>query len=153
MKYDHPTIVVEESPSGYFVIKGHAPKNIVIPDEGTLCPPDTCIIPAEIPAGLLRAIADAKDGKKTVPVAALASEEDEYAEDDAESGEPAEQSAEPSLVERIVNILAEGNIRTGDLADRLGVTAADIKALDGTSPEFHIGNAGWVKLGKKEGEA
>lgn len=136
MKYDHPTILVEEPKSGTFIISGHRPAAIFIPDVGHYVPPIECCIPSEIPADLLRAIADAKDGKPELPPASL-------------TGHPAvalpgETGGAVSLAERVCNVLAEGNVRLADLAERLGVEADAIKAVAGQG--FELGHAGWVKL-------
>lgn len=135
MKYDHPTIHVEEPKPGTFIISGHRPASFYIPDVGHYVPPAECCIPAEIPADLLRAIADAKDGKP-------ASEPVEVSETDF--GNPGETGAVVSLAERICNVLADGNVRLADLAERLGVEAEDIKAVAGQG--FELGHAGWAKL-------
>lgn len=134
MKYDHPTILVEEPKPGAFIISGHRPAAIFIPDVGHYVPPIECCIPSEIPADLLRAIADAKDGGQgnvPTPVAPAV-------DDDGETG------GAVSLAERVCNVLAEGNVRLADLAERLGVEADAIKAVAGQG--FELGHAGWVKL-------
>jgi hypothetical protein len=142
MKYDHPSITIEEPAPGYLVIRGHQPKNVFVDGIGHFVPPDACVITKEIPADLLRAIADAKDGGKApVPDIACVPQPEEDTEDS------------PTLLERVLNVLSEGNIQVGKLAERLDVTPEEIKALDGSSAEFHIAHAGWVKPGKKGGEA
>jgi hypothetical protein len=129
MKYDHPNITVEEPKPGAFIIAGHRPATIYIPEVGHYAPPGECYIGPEIPADLLRAIADTKDGNIVV-----------------QPGEPGTtgEIGELSLAERVCNVLAEGNVRIVDLAERLGVDLEAIKAIDGDG--FHIGHAGWVKL-------
>jgi hypothetical protein len=137
MKYDHPTICVEEPKPGAFIISGHRPASFFIPDVGHYVPPAECYISPEIPADLLRAIADAKDGKP-------ASEPVELLGDPAASNPNGETGAVVSLAERVCNVLADGNVRLADLAERLGVEAEDIKAVAGQG--FELGHAGWVKL-------
>lgn len=144
IQYDHPSITIEEPTPGYLVITGHAPQSRFVEGVGHIVPPSHCIIPAEIPADLLRAIADDREGKVSTPSVRF----------EEQKPTPGIVSPPPlPLLERILNVLAEGNIQVGKLAERLDVSADEIKALDGTSPEFHIAHAGWVKLGKKEGEA
>lgn len=136
MKYDHPTILVEEPKPGTFIISGHRPAAIFIPDVGHYVPPIECCIPAEIPADLLRAIADAKDGKAERAPELLA----------GDPGAPGTsgETGDVSLAERVCNVLAAGNVRLADLAERLSVDVEAIKAIDGDG--FHIAHAGWVKL-------
>ena len=134
MKYDHPTIRVEEPKPGAFIISGHRPASFFIPDVGHYVPPGECYISPGIPADLLRAIADAKDGKP-------ASEPVELPETNFGN---VSESGEVSLAERVCNVLADGNVRLADLAERLGVEAEDIKAVAGQG--FELGHAGWVKL-------
>ncbi|SKA88833.1 hypothetical protein SAMN02745166_01493 [Prosthecobacter debontii] len=151
MNYDHPTIKIEEPAPGYLVITGHNPKPFFVADVGHFVPAENCIIPREIPSDLLRAIADARDGQtSTPPVTFTKPDGDELGK---KEGEDKGDNGSPTLLERVLNVLAEGNIQAGKLAERLGVTVDEIKALDGTSQDFHIAHAGWVKLGKKEGEA
>jgi len=130
MKHDHPNITVEEPKPGAFIIAGHRPASFLIPEVGHYAPPLECYIGPEIPADLLRAIADAKDGKAPVvaPVAPGANV----------------QTGDITLAERVRNVLADGNVRLADLAERLGVDVEDIKSNDGDG--FQIGHAGWVKL-------
>ena len=151
MNDDHPTIKIEEPAPGYLIITGHSPRALFVEGKGHIIPPDTCIIPAEIPTALLRAIADAREGKKPAadPVTTQ-TDGNGTKEGDSQGGG---DDNPPALLERILKVLSEGNIQLGKLAERLGVTAEEIKALDGTGQEFHIAHAGWVKLGKKEGEA
>lgn len=144
----HPNITVNEPVSGLYLIEGFNPASVFIKDVGHFVVPNTCIIPKDIPAELLRLIADAKDGKESpapapvkfqLPVATPV------------SVEPREESngGQLTLEERVLNVLAEGNIQVTKLAERLDVTPDAIKALDATSEAFHIAAAGWVKLGSK----
>lgn len=132
MKYDHPNITVEEPKPGAFIIAGHRPAAFFIPEVGHYAPPGECYIGPEIPADLLRAIADAKDGKPA-PVQLP----------ETNLGNP-DETGDMSLAERVRNVLAEGNVRLADLAERLGVDVEAIKAIDGDG--FHVAHAGWVKL-------
>lgn len=139
MKYDHPNITVEEPKPGAFIIAGHRPAAFFIPEVGHYAPPGECYIGPEIPADLLRAIADAKDGGRPAapvevpPLVVLP----------GAPGATGETGA-ISLAERVRNVLAEGNVRLADLAERLGVDVEAIKAIDGDG--FHVAHAGWVKL-------
>lgn len=140
MKYHHPTISVEEPKPGTFIISGHRPSVIYIPDVGHYVPPAECCIPAEIPADLLRAIADAKDGKPA-GVPEIQTEQ-----------EPGSQS---DLLLRILGKLREddnGKMRLGDLSAAVGATPTEVKALAGQGHGFELGHAGWVTL-NEGGEA
>lgn len=138
MKYDHPNITVEEPKPGAFIIAGHRPATIFIPEVGHYAPPGECYIGPEIPADLLRAIADIKDGK----AAPLNVQPIVVQPGDAGAPGTTGEIGELSLAERVCNVLAEGNVRIVDLAERLGVDVDAIKAIDGVQ----IGHAGWVKL-------
>lgn len=146
MKFDHPSIIVEEAAQGYFSITGIPSRGIMTP-EGQIVPPDRCIIHAGIPAALLRQIADALDGGAPVEVLVPA-----QTGDSGQQGEGEEDGEVVTLETRIVNILAEGNIQINKLAERLDVAAEEIKALDEVSEAFHIAHAGWVKAGAKPAE-
>lgn len=148
MKFDHPSIIVEEAAQGYFSITGIPSRGIMTP-EGQIVPPDRCIIHAGIPAALLRQIADALDGGAPASVEVLAPAQPSGS---GQQGEGEEDGEVVTLETRIVNILAEGNIQINKLAERLDVTAEEIKALDEVSEAFHIAHAGWVKAGAKPAE-
>lgn len=136
MTYDHPTKVEELHP-GYFVVT-YTPQAISTP-EGILVPPGSLIIPPEIPADLLRALANEKDGL-TPPLTPF--------DDDTDDTDTV------SLSSRVVNLLSadsNGKLRMKELTEALGCTADEIKALDGQG--FTIGHAGWVALKNEGGEA
>lgn len=61
MKYEHENIVVTEPSPGCHVITGHNPTSRFVPSVGHIVPSFECVIPAEVPSDLLRAIADDKD--------------------------------------------------------------------------------------------
>jgi hypothetical protein len=131
MKYDHPNITVEEPKPGAFVIAGHRPASFFIPEVGHYAPPGECYIGMEIPADLLRAIADAKDGGR--PAADLDTDLD----------------GQDSLLARILGKLREddnGKMRLGDLAAAVAATPTEVKALAGQGHGFELGHAGWVTL-------
>jgi hypothetical protein len=131
MKYDHPNITVEEPKPGAFVIAGHRPASFFIPEVGHYAPPGECYIGPEIPADLLRAIADAKDGGR--PAADLDTDLD----------------SQDALLARILGKLREddnGKMRLGDLAAAVAATPTEVKALAGQGHGFELGHAGWVTL-------
>ena len=137
MKYDHPNITVEEPKPGAFIIAGHRPAAFFIPEVGHYAPPGECYIGPEIPADLLRAIADAKDGGR--PAADLGTGLD----------------GQDALLARILGKLREDDnakMRLGDLAAAVGATPTEVKALAGQGHGFELGHAGWVTL-NEGGEA
>lgn len=137
MKYDHPNIKVEEPVRGVFIVAGHRPASILLPESGHYVPPAECYIGPEIPADLLRAIADAKDGGKPAP-------EPEHV-----------QEPEPdSLLSRILGKMREddnGKMRLGDLAAAVGAAPTEVKELAAQGLGFELGHAGWVKLTEEGG--
>lgn len=136
MKYDHPTIRVEEPKPGAFIISGHRPASFFIPDVGHYVPPGECYISPEISADLLRAIADAKDGGRHDP-------------------EQTELDGQDALISRILGKLRDddnGKMRLGELSASVGATPTEVKALAGQGHGFELGHAGWVTL-NEGGEA
>lgn len=134
MNYDHPNLAIEEPYKGYFVVT-YTPKSHATP-EGVLVAPGQFIIPPEIPADFLRALANEKDG--VTPPQSLVVDTDDT----------------PSLAVRVSNLLAadsNGKKRMNELVEALGCTADEIKACDGQG--FTIGRAGWVTLKTEGGEA
>src|SRR6187402_580029 len=55
MKYEHPTISIERSAPGHYIIRGHAPQP-VLTEHGHLVPPPECYLAPEIPREALLAI-------------------------------------------------------------------------------------------------
>lgn len=176
IKYPHPSITIQEPGPGFYIISGHQPQKIFIEGRGHLLTPPECIIPPEVPADLLRALADARDGvlheveietqtNQKLGEQATTAEFSPHLEGQGSAGETAAASAEPPftetpptdiahvlpLAERLVQVLAaEGKIQIARLAERLEVSVDEIKALDAESAAFQISRAGWVKLNTKE---
>jgi hypothetical protein len=144
MKYDHPNIQVEVPVRGYVIISGYPASSHFVEGVGHYTAPGVCIIPPGIPADLLRVIADEREAKSSLTRGAVAV---------SAVADEVNAELEVSLNVRVLNVLAEGNIKLSKLAERLGVTAEDLKVLDAASRDWHVAQGGWVKLGKKEGEA
>lgn len=156
MTYDHPNICVEEPHPGYYVAS-YTPRPVTT-EQGILVPPGILIVPAEVPADLLRALADAKEGRErparpraaaartaTVSTAAVVSTASPA---DAGTGADAGSDAgAPPLATRVVNVLladANNKLRVNVIAEVLGVEMEEVKALNGQG--FTIGRAGWTTL-------
>lgn len=125
MKFNHPTVIIEEPAPGHFVIKGHNPQSVFIEDVGHVVPPGDCFIPKEVPTEALLAIIEARTPDKLEPA---------------------------DLLARVKESLKDKAVQLKQLAEQLGVTPEEITALDG--PEISVGDTGpkWVKL-KNEGGA
>ena len=128
MKYTHPKLIIEEPAPGHYVIRGHNPAAVQT-DEGRVVPLDQCYITPEVPSEVLLAI--------------LA--------DRGDSGPEGEPGPVMGTLDAILDVLEKGTSRIRDLADAVGCTVEDIKALDGQG--FTIGNGGWIKLITEEAES
>lgn len=56
MNYHHPTIRIEQPAPGHYVIFGHEPASVLVPDVGHVVPLGQCYIPPELPSEVLLAI-------------------------------------------------------------------------------------------------
>jgi hypothetical protein len=56
VKFEHPSIVVEQPAPGHYAIRGHNPGTVFIEGEGHVVPPDVCYITPQVPSELLIAI-------------------------------------------------------------------------------------------------
>lgn len=68
MKYTHPTITIDRPAPGHYIISGHAPQPVFLPDAGHLVPPRQCYISPEVPSDALQAVLDeraAESGDKS----------------------------------------------------------------------------------------
>lgn len=54
------SILTEPAP-GHFVISGHRPSSVFVPDVGHIVPADECHIPASVPTDLLKRIIEARE--------------------------------------------------------------------------------------------
>ena len=61
MKYQHPTISLDQPVPGQYIITGHAPAAYFIEEVGHVVPGQECHITPEIPSELLQAILDERD--------------------------------------------------------------------------------------------
>lgn len=149
MKYANTNIVIESPAPGHFVILGHCPATVQT-DNGLVVPLDVCYIPPEIPTDLLREIINLREGG--TPSSAVAPEVVSETEELTHVGPngPEGDQGPNGILDAVLAVLNDGNVRIRDLADHVGCTVEDIKELDGQG--FGIGNAGWVKLNEKEGE-
>lgn len=128
MKYEHPNLAVSSPAPGHHVISG-LPICRVQTDDGMVVAPDHCYISPNVPTEFLEAVIADRKGESAKG-----------------SGESSEGNA---LRDSIVGALKDGAVRIGDLAEVLGVTVEDIKALDGQG--FEVARAGWCKLLIEEG--
>ena len=56
MNYHHPSIRVEQPAPGHYVITGHNPASVLVPETGHIVPLAQCYIPPELPSDVLLAI-------------------------------------------------------------------------------------------------
>jgi hypothetical protein len=56
MTYHHPTIRIEQPAPGHYVISGHNPASVLVPETGHVVPLGQCYIPPELPSEVLLAI-------------------------------------------------------------------------------------------------
>lgn len=60
-------ITLTEPAPGHFVISGHRPPSIFVPDVGHIVPAEECHIPASVPTDLLKRIIDAREPAPDAP--------------------------------------------------------------------------------------
>lgn len=133
MQYEHPHITVSSPAQGHYIIDG-LPSGNTMTDEGRLVHPTAVHIPPTVPSDLLAAILEERGELAGAKVSELV---EEY-----ESIVPAQ-----TLEERVTIALTAKRGRLNELAEALGVSPDEIRALDCVE----IASGGWVKL--KGGEA
>lgn len=165
MKHTYPNLIIERPAPGHYVIYGHKPQPVDT-DEGRVVPLDQCYITDGIPSELLMDILLERGyltgGVGFSPVADGCEGADGACCGPIGEVGPIGSIGEvgpigsigipgPSLKDAILSKLEEsGNIRIKALAESVGCTVEDIKALDGHG--LTVGNAGWVSLSdSKEG--
>lgn len=62
MNYRHPAITIDQPAPGHYVISGHKPKSVFLPDIGHIVPLSPCYITPEVPTDALLAIIADRDG-------------------------------------------------------------------------------------------
>jgi hypothetical protein len=136
MNYEHPQIIVTEPAPGHFAIS-NIPACRATTDEGIVVAPSDCYISPAVPTELLKAIIAEREG-----VTAETAETSDGAEQS--NDERTTESEDNELVAKIIEAVKDKPQRIGDLADELGCTKDDIRALSGNG--FEVAAAGWVKL-------
>ncbi len=152
---------MEQPHPGYFITR-YTPQPLITPD-GLVIAPGILIIPPEIPADLLRAIAAEKDtatlstptlsaplsDAPSDPLSATLSDTLSVSSSTGSTVTTTISVADSthSLPARLVHLLRAAptqRLRLKDLSTALGVPAAQIRAADGQG--FTIGHSGWVAL-------
>ena len=67
MKYEHPTIRIDEPLPGHYLISGYHPAAVFVPDVGHIVPLRECYIAPELPTETLRAIIADREGGNDKP--------------------------------------------------------------------------------------
>ena len=70
MKYTHPTIAIDRPAPGHYIISGHAPQPVFVPESGHVVPPRQCYISPEVPSEALQAVLDDRAEAATTTKAA-----------------------------------------------------------------------------------
>lgn len=142
MKFEHPQFAVDEPTPGSFVLRGLPHKSVFVEGEGHHVYPSECIIRDDVPTEFLQAVIDARGGfAEQMAAESFRAHQEQVKQGDALGFQPSAN---------ILDAISDGPKRIGELAESLGVTVDDIKALDGQG--FEIASGGWVRL-KKEGGA
>lgn len=68
MKFEHPTIKIEEPAAGHYVILGHNPRSVFIEGEGHVVPPHECYIAPEVPDDALLAVLEDREERRKMSV-------------------------------------------------------------------------------------
>jgi hypothetical protein len=145
MNYEHSQITVTEPAPGHFAIS-NIPACRATTDEGIVVAPSDCYISPAVPTELLKAIIAEREGKPSAGLtfAEVAQNVSQLEADEQSNDERTTESEDNELVAKILEAVKGKPQRIGDLADELGCTKDDIRAL--SSNGFEVAAAGWVKL-------